>query len=75
MRHQRRPDALAAAGELSRTIGEIRPRAGAGGSNAAQLLERYYDTDALCCMAHFRSPSTGKIRRWGNGFSCQAAAS
>ena len=34
------------------------------------FLERYCDTDTLCCTAHFPSPSTGKIRRWGDGFSC-----
>jgi glyoxylase-like metal-dependent hydrolase (beta-lactamase superfamily II) len=38
------------------------------------FLERYCDTDTLCCTAHFPSPSTGKIRRWGNGFSCEAVA-
>jgi glyoxylase-like metal-dependent hydrolase (beta-lactamase superfamily II) len=38
------------------------------------FLERYCDTDTLCCTAHFPSPSAGKIRRWGNGFSCQAIA-
>jgi glyoxylase-like metal-dependent hydrolase (beta-lactamase superfamily II) len=38
------------------------------------FLERYCDTDTLCCTAHFPSPSTGKIRRWGNGFSCVAVA-
>jgi glyoxylase-like metal-dependent hydrolase (beta-lactamase superfamily II) len=38
------------------------------------FLERYCDTDTLCCTAHFPSPSTGKIRRWGNGFSCAAVA-
>jgi len=36
------------------------------------FLERYCDTDTLCCTAHFPLPSTGKIRRWGNGFSCGA---
>ena len=36
------------------------------------FLERYCDTDTLCCTAHFPSPSTGKIRRWGDGFSCEA---
>jgi glyoxylase-like metal-dependent hydrolase (beta-lactamase superfamily II) len=36
------------------------------------FLERYCDTDTLCCAAHFPSPSTGKIRRLGNGFSCEA---
>jgi glyoxylase-like metal-dependent hydrolase (beta-lactamase superfamily II) len=34
------------------------------------LLERYCDTDTLCCTAHFPSPSSGKIRRRGDGFSC-----
>jgi len=36
------------------------------------FLERYCETDTLCCTAHFVSPSTGKIRRRGNGFSCEA---
>jgi glyoxylase-like metal-dependent hydrolase (beta-lactamase superfamily II) len=35
------------------------------------FLERYCDTDTLCCTAHFPSPSSGKIRRHGNGFSCE----
>ncbi|TPQ42356.1 MBL fold metallo-hydrolase [Bradyrhizobium guangdongense] len=37
------------------------------------FLERYCDTDTLCCTAHFPSPSTGKIRRKGNGFVCVGA--
>jgi len=37
-----------------------------------RFLERYCDTETLCCTAHFPSPSTGKIRRLGNGFSCEA---
>jgi len=36
------------------------------------FLERYCDTDTLCCMAHFPSPSAGRIRRKGNGFACEA---
>ena len=36
------------------------------------FLERYCDTDTLCCTAHFPSPSVGKIKRKGNGFSCEA---
>jgi glyoxylase-like metal-dependent hydrolase (beta-lactamase superfamily II) len=36
------------------------------------FLERYCDTDTLCCTAHFPSPSTGKIRRSGVGFTCAA---
>ena len=35
------------------------------------FLERYCETDTLCCTAHFPSPSAGKIRRKGNGFSCE----
>jgi glyoxylase-like metal-dependent hydrolase (beta-lactamase superfamily II) len=35
------------------------------------FLERYCDTDTLCCTAHFPSPSSGKIRRNGNGFTCE----
>jgi glyoxylase-like metal-dependent hydrolase (beta-lactamase superfamily II) len=38
------------------------------------FLERYCDTDTLCCTAHFPSPSAGKIRRLGNGFSCEPVA-
>jgi glyoxylase-like metal-dependent hydrolase (beta-lactamase superfamily II) len=34
------------------------------------FLERYCDTETLCCTAHFPSPSTGRIRRAGHGFSC-----
>ncbi|UPK36426.1 MBL fold metallo-hydrolase [Bradyrhizobium sp. 186] len=37
------------------------------------FLERYCDTDTLCCTAHFPSPSVGKIKRKGNGFVCAAA--
>jgi len=36
------------------------------------FLERYCDTNTLCCTAHFPSPSSGHIRRWGDGFSCEA---
>ncbi len=39
-----------------------------------RFLERYCDTETLCCTAHFPSPSAGKIRRKGNGFTCDAAA-
>jgi glyoxylase-like metal-dependent hydrolase (beta-lactamase superfamily II) len=38
------------------------------------FLERYCDTDTLCCTAHFPSSSVGKIRRKGNAFTCEAAA-
>lgn len=35
------------------------------------FLERYCDSDTLCCTAHFPSPSAGKIRRKGSGFTCE----
>jgi glyoxylase-like metal-dependent hydrolase (beta-lactamase superfamily II) len=41
-------------------------------STRRNFLERYCDSDTLCCTAHFPSPSVGKIRREGNGFSCEA---
>jgi len=34
------------------------------------FLERYCDTETLCCTAHFPSPSVGRIRRRGGGFTC-----
>ncbi len=38
------------------------------------FLERYCDTDTLCCTAHFPSPSVGRIRRWDDGFRCEPVA-
>ena len=35
------------------------------------FMERYCETDTLCCTAHFPSPSVGKIHRKGNAFSCE----
>ena len=36
------------------------------------FLERYCDTSTLCCTMHFPSPSVGHIKRWGDGFRCEA---
>jgi glyoxylase-like metal-dependent hydrolase (beta-lactamase superfamily II) len=36
-----------------------------------KFLERYCDSDTLCCTAHFPSPSAGRIKRRGNGFACE----
>ena len=35
----------------------------AAAATRRSFLERYCDTDTLCCTAHFPSPSAGKIRR------------
>ena len=45
--------------------------AAAAGKTRRSFLERYCDTDTLCCTAHFPSPSVGRIKRKGNGFSCE----
>jgi len=37
-----------------------------------RFLERYCDTDTLCCAMHFPSPSVGRIKRWGTGFRFDA---
>ena len=34
------------------------------------FLERYCGTETRCCFAHFPSPSTGRVVRWGDGFRC-----
>jgi glyoxylase-like metal-dependent hydrolase (beta-lactamase superfamily II) len=36
------------------------------------FLERFCDTETVCCMTHFPSPSIGRMRRWGEGFRCEA---
>jgi len=36
-----------------------------------KFLEHYAETDTLCCMTHFPSPSFGKLHRWGDGFRCE----
>ena len=32
------------------------------------FMERYCDTDTVCCTAHFPSPSTGRIRARATDF-------
>jgi glyoxylase-like metal-dependent hydrolase (beta-lactamase superfamily II) len=38
------------------------------------VLDSLCDTSTLCCMAHFPSPSVGRIARWGEGFRCEPIA-
>lgn len=35
------------------------------------FLERHCDTATLCCTSHFPSPSTMRVKRWGEGFRCE----
>jgi glyoxylase-like metal-dependent hydrolase (beta-lactamase superfamily II) len=44
----------------------------AAATTRRSFLERYCDTDTLCCTAHFPSPSVGQIKRKGSGFVCAA---
>ncbi|MDE2326314.1 MAG: MBL fold metallo-hydrolase, partial [Rhodospirillales bacterium] len=37
------------------------------------FLEGMCDTGALCCFAHFPSPSRARLARWGQGFRCEPA--
>jgi glyoxylase-like metal-dependent hydrolase (beta-lactamase superfamily II) len=54
---------------------ELSPRFDVDPKQAAvtrrSFFERYCDTDTLCCTAHFPSPSSGRIKRKGNGFVCE----
>lgn len=43
------------------------------GATRRAFLERYCDTDTICCTAHFGSPSRVRVRRWGEGFRCDGA--
>ena len=54
--------------ELSPKL-DIDPKLGA--VTRRSFFERYCDTDTLCCTAHLPSPSSGKIKRKGNGFVCE----
>ena len=40
------------------------------GATRRAFLERYCDTDTVCCTAHFASPSRMKVKRWDAGFRC-----
>ncbi|MFC9454360.1 MBL fold metallo-hydrolase [Streptomyces sp. NPDC056983] len=33
-----------------------------------QFVERYCETDTVCCTGHFLAPGCGRIQRWGEGF-------
>ena len=33
-----------------------------------KVFDRFCDTSTVMCVVHFPSPSTGRVRRWGNGY-------
>jgi glyoxylase-like metal-dependent hydrolase (beta-lactamase superfamily II) len=38
------------------------------GATRRKVFDRYCDEDTLFCLSHFPAPSTGRVRRWGDGF-------
>ena len=43
------------------------------GVSRRKVFERFCDTSTLMCMAHFPSPSVGRMSRWGDGFKFVSA--
>ena len=43
-----------------------------GGATRRAFLESCCDTSTQLCFAHFPTPSTGRVKRWGNGFKVEA---
>jgi len=43
------------------------------GVSRRKVFERFCDTSTLMCMAHFPSPSIGRMSRWGDGFKFVSA--
>jgi len=38
------------------------------GQTRRQMFDRFCDADTVMCVTHFPSPSTGRVRRWGDGY-------
>jgi glyoxylase-like metal-dependent hydrolase (beta-lactamase superfamily II) len=38
------------------------------GETRRKVFDRFCDSSTLMCMVHFPSPSTGRVRRWGDGY-------
>ena len=43
------------------------------GVSRRKVFERFCDSSTLMCMAHFPSPSIGRMSRWGDGFKFVSA--
>ncbi len=37
-----------------------------------KFLEAYAETDKLCCFTHFTARAFSSVKRWGDGFRCEA---
>ena len=42
------------------------------GESRRKLFSCPYDTSTLVCTAHFPSPSSGLMKRWGAGFKFES---
>jgi glyoxylase-like metal-dependent hydrolase (beta-lactamase superfamily II) len=38
------------------------------GRTRRQVFDRFCESDTVMCVAHFPSPSTSRVRRWGDGY-------
>jgi glyoxylase-like metal-dependent hydrolase (beta-lactamase superfamily II) len=38
------------------------------GQTRRQIFDRFCDAPTIMCITHFPSPSTGRVRRWGDGY-------
>ena len=38
------------------------------GQTRRKVFDRFCDSSTLMCVVHFPSPSTGRVRRWGDGY-------
>jgi glyoxylase-like metal-dependent hydrolase (beta-lactamase superfamily II) len=41
---------------------------GQAGQTRRKVFDRFCDTSTTMCMVHFPSPSTARVRRWGDGY-------
>jgi glyoxylase-like metal-dependent hydrolase (beta-lactamase superfamily II) len=41
---------------------------GQAGQTRRKVFDRFCDTSTIMCMVHFPSPSTARVRRWGDGY-------
>src|SRR5438128_947244 len=44
------------------------------GQTRRQVFDRFCDAATVMCVTHFPSPSTGRVRRWGEGYKFAAWA-
>jgi len=40
----------------------------AAGQTRRKVFDRFCEEATLMCVTHFPSPSTGRVRRWGDGY-------